>query len=337
MVQPWAQAPPCHISHVSIDICCVTTGSESEQEPLTVPAPTCDWLAEAFEMHRPHLTAVAYRMLGSLSEAEDAVQDVWLDLSRANATAIQNLRGWLTTVVARVCLDRLRSRTSRREEPYGLSPPQWLAQRHGTGDDPLQEALIGDSVGFAFMVLLDELTPAERIAFVLHDIFDLRFEEIAQILARSPAAARQLASRGRRQVRRSSAKEATLTYQRQAVEAFLSAARNGDFAALLTVLDPDVVLRADAVAERAGAFGQRRGAAAVADAFAGGARGAELALIDGAPGLAWAPRGQPRGAFKFSFSGGRIVAIDIIGSAEHLRRMDLRLLGTAVVADRSST
>ena len=267
-------------------------------------------------------------MLGSASEAEDAVQDVWLDLSRADTSVIENLGKWLTTVVARVCLDMLRSRMSRREERYGLLPPETLARRAGEVD-PAQEALMADSLGLAFMVLLDALTPAERVALVLHDIFELPFDEIAQIVGRTPAAARQLASRARRRVRGSSVNDVNPRYQRQVVEAFLAASRSGDFEGLLAVLDPDVVFRADAVAERAGAFRENRGASAVAKAFAGRARGAELALVDGVPGLVWAPGGQPRGVFRFTIARRKIVAIDVIGDPEHVRRMDLLLLEPA--------
>jgi RNA polymerase sigma-70 factor, ECF subfamily len=299
-----------------------------DEEPMTVPVQTSDWLAEAFETHRPHLKAVAYRMLGSASEAEDAVQDVWLDLSRADTRVIENLGKWLTTVVARVCLDMLRSRMSRREERYGLLPPETLARRAGEVD-PAQEALMTDSLGLAFMVLLDALTPAERVALVLHDIFELPFDEIAQIVGRTSAAARQLASRARRRVRGSSVNDVNPRYQRQVVEAFLAASRSGDFEGLLAVLDPDVVFRADAVAERAGAFRENRGASAVAKAFAGRARGAELALVDGVPGLVWAPGGRPRGVFRFTIARRKIVAIDVIGDPEHIRRMDLLLLEPA--------
>jgi len=295
---------------------------------MRVPVQTSDWLAEAFETHRPHLRAVAYRMLGSASEAEDAVQDVWLDLSRADTRVIENLGKWLTTVVARVCLDMLRSRMSRREERYGLLPPETLARRAGEVD-PAQEALMADSLGLAFMVLLDALTPAERVALVLHDIFELPFDEIAQIVGRTPAAARQLASRARRRVRGSSVNDVNPRYQRQVVEAFLAASRRGDFEGLLAVLDPDVVFRADAVAERAGAFRENRGASAVAKAFAGRARGAELALVDGVPGLVWAPGGRPQGVFRFTLARRKIVAIDVIGDPEHVRRMDLLLLEPA--------
>ena len=293
-----------------------------------MPVQASDWLAEAFETHRPHLRAVAYRMLGSASEAEDAVQDVWLDLSRADTSVIENLGKWLTTVVARVCLDMLRSRMSRREERYGLLPPETLARRAGEVD-PAQEALMADSLGLAFMVLLDALTPAERVALVLHDIFELPFDEIAQIVGRTPAAARQLASRARRRVRGSSVNDVNPRYQRQVVEAFLAASRSGDFEGLLAVLDPDVVFRADAVAERAGAFRENRGASAVAKAFAGRARGAELALVDGVPGLVWAPGGRPQGVFRFTIARRKIVAIDVIGDPEHVRRMDLLLLEPA--------
>jgi RNA polymerase sigma-70 factor, ECF subfamily len=290
-----------------------------------VTAMTNDCLAEAFEANRPHLREVAYRMLGSLSEAEDAVQNVWLDLTRADTDAIENLGKWLTTVVARVCLDMLRSRSSRREKPYGVSPPDSLVRR-ADGIDPAKEALIADSVGLALLVVLDALTPAERVAFVLHDIFELPFGEIARIVDRSPPAARQLASRARRRVRGASVPDTDLPRQRQVVDAFLAASRGGDFEALIAVLDPNVVFRADATAERAGAPGETRGAATVAQAFAGRAHGAQLAMIDGAPGLVWAPGGQPRGLFRFTMRQEKIVAIDLIGDSELVRRMDVVLL-----------
>src|SRR5437763_12388687 len=204
-----------------------------------------EWLAERFEEHRAHLRAVAYRMLGSLSEADDAVQESWLRLGRSDASGIENLGGWLTTVVARVCLDMLRSRESRREEPLDTQVPEPIVSRED-GIDPEQEALLADSVGLALLVVLDTLTPAERLAFVLHDLFAVPFNEIAPIVGCSPTAARQLASRARRRVRgAATVKDADLTRSRAVVNAFLAASREGDFGALLAVLDPDVVLRAD--------------------------------------------------------------------------------------------
>src|SRR5438067_1495687 len=226
-----------------------------------------DWLAERFEEHRPHLRAVAYRLLGSLSEAEDAVQDAWLRLSRSDTSGVENLGGWLTTVVGRVCLNMLQARTSRREEPLGAHGSEPIVSRED-GTDPEHEALLADAVGPALLVVLDTLAPAERVAFVLHDVFAVPFEEIAAIVGRSPAAARQLASRARRRVRgAATAPDADLTRQREVVDAFLAASRAGDFDALLAVLDPDVVLRADRAAVQAGAAREVRGAAAVAHTF----------------------------------------------------------------------
>jgi RNA polymerase sigma factor (sigma-70 family) len=285
-----------------------------------------DWLAERFEAHRPHLRAVAYRMLGSASEADDAVQEAWLRLDRAGAGGVQNLGGWLTTVVARVCLDLLRARTSRREEPLGEPPPEpTVSPREGT--DPEHEALLAEGVGLALLVVLDTLTPAERLAFVLHDMFAVPFDEIAQILDRSPAAAKMLASRARRRVQgTATVPDADPTRQRAVVEAFLAASRGGDFQALVGLLDPDVVLRADAGAVAMGAAGEVRGAAAVADTFAGRARFAQPALVDGAAGAVWAPGGQPRVVFAFKIRDGRIVAIDLLADPERLRRLDLAAL-----------
>jgi RNA polymerase sigma-70 factor (ECF subfamily) len=280
-----------------------------------------NWLAERFEDHRAHLRSVAYRMLGSASEADDAVQEAWLRLSRADATAIQNLGGWLTTVVARAALDMLRSRASRREEPFGEFAPERLASEAAA--DPEQEVVLADSVGLALLVVLETLSPAERVAFVLHDMFDLPFEEIAPIVGRSPVAARQLASRARRRVRGAAAPEPDRGRQREIVEAFLGAARGGDFEGLLRVLDPDVVVRADRTAIEIGAAPEVRGAAAVADTFAGRARHARPALIDGSPGLVWAAGGTPRMVFRFTLAGDRIVAIDLIADADRLSDLDV--------------
>jgi RNA polymerase sigma factor (sigma-70 family) len=284
-----------------------------------------DWLAERFETHRPRLRAVAYRMLGSASEADDAVQEAWLRLGRADAGEIDNLGGWLTTVVARVCLNLLQSRKSRREEPLEAHLPEEAATEDGP--DPEQQALLADSVGLALLVVLDTLAPAERLAFVLHDMFDVPFEEIAPIVGRSPAAARQLASRARRRVRGvEAAPDADLARQRAVVDAFLAAARGGDFQALLAVLDPDVVLRSDQAAVQVGASRELHGAPAVAGTFAGRARAARPALIDGAAGLVWAPGGVPRVAFGFTIADGRIVAIDVVADPERLSRLQVALL-----------
>src|SRR6266849_11078222 len=238
-----------------------------------------EWLAEQFEASRSHLRAVAYRMLGSLSEADDAVQESWLHLSRSDTSGVENLGGWLTTVVARVCLDMLRSRESRREEPLGVHVSEPIVSPQD-GIDPEQEALLADSVGLALLVVLDTLKPAERLAFVLHDIFAMPFDEIAPIVGRSPTATRQLASRARRRVRGAArVQDPDLTYQREVVDAFLAASREGNFDALLAVLDPDVVFRADRTAVSAGASGEVRGAASVATQCSGGTQGARPALV----------------------------------------------------------
>ena len=285
-----------------------------------------EWLAERFEAHRTHLRAVAYRMLGSRSEADDAVQESWLRLSRSDTSVVENLGGWLTTVVARVCLDMLRSRRSRREEPEGAHVPEPIVSREG-GTDPEQEALLADSVGLALLVVLDTLAPAERVAFVLHDLFAVPFDEIAPIVGRSPTAARQLASRARRRVQGAAAvPDADLTRKREVVDAFLAASRGGDFDALLAVLDPDVVLRADSAAVAAGASREVRGARAVAETFKGRARAAQPALVNGAAGAVWAPGGQPRVVFGFTITCAKIVAIDLLSDPAHLAQIDLVVL-----------
>src|SRR6202162_3932825 len=265
-----------------------------------------EWLAERFEAERPHLQAVAYRVLGSLSEADDAVQEPWLHLSRSGTSGVENLGGWLTTVVARVCLDMLRSRESRREEPRAVHVPEPIMSRED-GIDPEQEALLADSVGLALLLVLDTLKPAERLAFVLHDLFAVPFDEIAPIVGRSPTAARQLASRARRRVQgAATVPDTDLTRQREVVDAFLAASRGGDFDALLEVLDPDVVLRTDRAAVTAGASREVRGALDVAKQFSGRARFAQPALVDGAAGAVWAPGGQPRVVFGFTITRGKI-------------------------------
>ncbi len=285
-----------------------------------------EWLAERFEAERTHLRAVAYRMLSDLTEADDAVQESWLRLSRSDTSGVENLGGWLTTVVARVCLDMLRSRESRREEPLGVHVSEPIVSRED-GIDPEQEVLLADSVGLALLVVLDTLNPAERLAFVLHDLFAVPFDEIAPIVGRSPTAARQLASRARRRVRgAATVPDADLTRQRAVIDAFLAASREGSFDPLLALLDPDVVLRADRAAVRAGASREVRGATAVAETFSGRARFAQPALVDGAVGAVWAPGGRPRVVFGFTITRGKIVEIDLVADPERLRQLDLAIL-----------
>jgi RNA polymerase sigma-70 factor (ECF subfamily) len=265
-------------------------------------------------------------MLGSASEAEDAVQESWLRLSRADTSRVENLTGWLTTVVARVSLDMLRSRKSMREEPLDAGGVQSMASRDDRSD-PESAALLADSVGVALLVVLETLAPAERLAFVLHDMFAVPFDEIAPIVGRSPAAARQLASRARRRVQgASTATTADLTRQRQIVEAFLAASREGDFEALVAMLDPDAVVRADGAALGAGAE-EVQGAAAVAATFSGRARVAQPALLGRAVGAVWAPGGRPRVAFAFTIAHGKVVAVDLIADPARLQELDVRILG----------
>jgi RNA polymerase sigma factor (sigma-70 family) len=286
-----------------------------------------EWLVGRFEEHRTYLRAVAYRMLGSVSEADDAVQETWLRLSRSDTSEVENLGGWLTTVLARVCLDMLRSRKSRREESLGARVPEPIAGR-ADGADPEQEALLSDSVGLALLVVLETLTPAERLAFVLHDMFAVPFDEIAPIVGRSPDAARQLASRARRRVRGADTSyEPDHTRQREVVDAFLAAARDGDFDALVAVLDPDVVLRSDRAALPADAPREVRGAPAVARrALVGRARAARPALVDGAVGVVVTPRGRLLMVLDFKIRGGKIVEIDAVADPERLNQLDLSLL-----------
>jgi RNA polymerase sigma factor (sigma-70 family) len=284
-----------------------------------------DWLARRFEAHRGHLRAVAYRMLGSSSEADDAVQEAWLRLSRSDTSAVDNLGGWLTTVVARVCLNMLQARTARREDPVGEDLPDAAATRRDR-DDPEEQALEADAVGLALLVVLDTLTPAERLAFVLHDLFAVPFDEIAPIVERSPAATRQLASRARRRLQGAPPPDADLARRRAVVDAFLAASREGSFEALVALLDPDVVLRADQAAVRAGASTEVRGAAAVAGTFSGRARAARPALVDGAPGAVWAVGGQPRVVFGFTITDDRIVQIDLLADPDRLARLELAVL-----------
>jgi len=288
-----------------------------------------DWLAQRFEAHRTRLRAVAYRMLGSLSEADDAVQESWLRLSRADAGALDNLGGWLTTVVARVCLDMLRTRKSRREESLEAHGPEPVVTQ-ADQLDPEQEALLADAVGLAMLVVLDTLAPAERLAFVLHDMFAIPFDDIAPIVGRSPAATRQLASRARRRVRDEAAEpDADLAQQRDVVTAFLAAARAGDFDALVALLDPDVVLRAD-VGTAAGLSRQLRGARAVAEgalSFAGRVDYARPALVNGAAGLVVRAPGRLIAILGFTVRSGRIVAMDILADPARLRRLDPTIPG----------
>jgi RNA polymerase sigma factor (sigma-70 family) len=286
-----------------------------------------DQLAERFEANRTNLRAVAYRMLGSVSEADDAVQEAWLRLSRTVASDIDNLGGWLTTVVARVCLDMLRSRASRREEPLAPGLPEPIASDED-GLDPEHAAVVVDSVGLAMLVVLDTLPPAERVAFVLHDMFAVPFDEIAPIVGRSSDATRQLASRARRRVQGASADPvADRARHREVVEAFLAAARDGRFEALLTLLDPEVVVRADRAAVRAGASEEVRGAEAVAGTFSGRARAARAALVGGAVGLVWTQQGEARMVFDFTLADGKVVAIDLIADPERIRELEPTILG----------
>jgi RNA polymerase sigma factor (sigma-70 family) len=287
-----------------------------------------DFLAEQFEENRAHLKAVAYRMLGSISEAEDAVQETWLRLSRSDTSSVENLGGWLTTVVGRVCLDMLRSRRSRRDGPLGVQVPDRIVS-HGDGIDPEREALLADSVGLALLVVLDTLNPAERLAFVLHDMFGVPFEEIAPIVGRSPSAARQLASRARRRVQgATNVPDTDLTRQREVVDAFLAAARGGDFDALVAVLDPDVVLRSDLSAAHAVGSKEVRGGPAVARTAAKGrTRAARPALVNGTVGVVVAPRGRLLMVLAFTIRGQNIVEIDAIADPARLSRLDVVLLG----------
>jgi RNA polymerase sigma factor (sigma-70 family) len=285
-----------------------------------------DWLAEQFEAHRTHLRAVAYRMLGSVTEAEDAVQEAWLRLDRSDTSAVENLGGWLTTVVARLCLDMLRSRTARRDEPLDVHMPDPIVTVVG-GGDPEHEAIVADSVGLAMQVVLDLLPPAERVAFVLHDVFAVPFDDIAAIVDRSPEAARQLASRARRRVQGEAfVSDTDVAGQQAVVDAFFAAARDGDFDALVAVLDPDVVLRSDGGARRPSATVLVRGAAEVAAralTFARLSPHVRPALVNGAAGVVVAPGGRPFSVMAFTVAHGRIVAIDSLADPDRLARLDL--------------
>jgi len=291
-----------------------------------------DWLAERFAESRAHLRAVAYRMLGAHGEADDAVQEAWLKVSRSEAGGVENLGGWMTTVVARVCLDMLRSRRSRREEP--LAPVAEAAAGAGARD-PEADVAFADAIGPALLVVLDMLAPPERVAFVLHDMFDLSFEEIAPIVDRTPAAARQLASRARRRVQGVAIPANDVTPHRELVSAFLAASRDGDFDRLVAALSPDIVMRADARAVHTAAANARhgapslapeiRGAPSVAHAFKGRARGATAALIDGEPGAVWIVGGHVRAAFVFTIDRGAIAGIDLMMDPKRLADLDVKV------------
>jgi RNA polymerase sigma factor (sigma-70 family) len=289
-----------------------------------------EWLAEQFEQNRGHLRAVAYRMLGSTTEADDAVQEAWLKLSRTDSSSIENMGAWLTTVLARVCLDMLRARSSRREDSLEAGAFEPISGG-SPASNPEREALLADSIGLAVMVVLDKLAPAERLAFVLHDMFGVSFDEIAKIVRKSPEAARQLASRARRRVQGTDvASAANISKQRKVVDAFLTALRTGDYQGLLTVLDPDVVVRIDKFAaaqpgqarEIHGAENWARGAVA----FSHMAESIEPMLVDGAIGLIWAPQGKLQRALRFTIVNDRISEAEIIGDPERLGNLDLALV-----------
>jgi RNA polymerase sigma-70 factor (ECF subfamily) len=285
-----------------------------------------DVLTAQFEASRPRLQSVAYRMLGSRSEAEDAVQETWIRLGRTDPDQIDNLGGWLTTVVARVCLDRLRSRRSRREDAIGVRIDDDIVDPDA-GHDPAREAIIAESVGAALLVVLDSLGPAERVAFVLHDVFAVPFDEIATIVDRSPEATRQLASRARRRVQGTSqTADVDFIRQREVVEAFLRAARGGDFEALLSLLDPDVVLRPDAAAVAMGSLREMHGPEAIAGALSGGARNAQLAIVAGLAGFVWAPGGRTRGVVELVVRDEKIVGINVTGDADRIAALDIVLV-----------
>ncbi len=284
-----------------------------------------DWLAERFEEHRSHLRAVAYRLLGSLSEADDALQEAWLRLSRNDMSGVESVGAWLTTVVARVSLNLLRARKARHEQSLEAALPDPVVSSPD-GADPEQRALIADSVGLALLIVLDTLAPAERVAFVLHDMFAVSFDEIASITERSPAAARQLASRARRRVRQAPVPDRDLTRQRDVVDAFAAAAQEGDFAALMTLLDPDIVLREDDGTTRPGETVVVLGARAVAEralSFAQLTPYARPVQVNGAVGALVAPGGRAFALMSFTVSGGRIVEIDVFADPRRLSELQL--------------
>jgi len=284
-----------------------------------------DQLTDLFEANRPRLRMVAYRMLGSTAEAEDAVQEAWLRLNRADTADVENLAGWLTTVVSRVCLDMLRSRKSRREDPWDVDFGSIAGAADDLPLDPEHEAVVADSVGTALLVVLQTLEPAERLAFVLHDLFAIPFDEIGPIVDRTPTAARQLASRARRRVQGASAAP-DRARQREIVDAFLAASKGGDMAGLIALLDPNVQLHADATVVAFGSAALTRGPVAVAETFSGRARTAEPATIDGEPGLVWAQGGSPRVVFAFTIAGDKIVAIDLLADPDYLAEVEVTML-----------
>ena len=299
-----------------------------------VTDPTDASLNTRFEQDRPRLRAIAHRMLGSASEADDAVQEAWLRLTRADAQAVDNLGGWLTTVVTHVCLDMLRARKTRENAAPAMQTEAAVGASGAT--DPEREILLADAVGSAMMVVLDTLTPPERVAFVLHDLFALSFEDIGEIVGRSPVATRQLASRARRRVQGAGEREEELPSQREVARAFMAASRSGDLEAVLAVLDPDVVLRVDPFIVRAAAANEAkgaprlvpevRGAADVARVFLGSAQAAQPALIDGTPGAAWAHGGRPRAVWTFKVEQGRIVSVQVIGDPRTIARLEVLLV-----------
>jgi RNA polymerase sigma-70 factor (ECF subfamily) len=295
--------------------------------------PDQEWLARRFEADRAHLRGVAYRMLGSLAEADDAVQEAWIRLSTADASEVENLRAWLTTVVARVCLNILRSRRTRRESSLDARQDAHVADpivSSESGMDPEQEAILGDSIGLALLAVLDSLAPAERVAFVLHDVFAVPFDEIAPIVGRSSEATRQLASRGRRRVRHAPVPDADLEGQWKVVDAFMAAARDGDFERLLVILDPDVVVRSDGGAAHFGLTQLTRGAKAVAAQALSFRRFGETStrvLVNGIPGgIAWSPDGRPFAVMSATVVGGRIASIDVLADPDRLAQLDLQSL-----------
>lgn len=284
--------------------------------------PQWDRLAELFEKDRPRLRAVAYRMLGSVGDADDVVQDAWLRLTRSDVDSIDNLSGWLTTVVSRIALDRLRARRRDREVLSGVQPPEVPAVRPRS--DPEEDALLADSVGAALMMVLDTLQPAERLAFVLHDTFGVPFNTIGEVLGRTPNAAKQLASRARHKVRGSDPADRNPEVQREVVDAFLDAARNGNFQGLIAILDPEVVLQADPAAVEMGSLVEVRGATDVAAMFSGRARGAETAYVDDSAAAVWIVADKLRVVWDFTIVAGRIAYIDMLADGAHLGELDLR-------------
>ncbi len=293
-----------------------------------------EWVAGQFQANRTRLEGMAYRMLGSRAEAEDAVQEAWLKAMRADRDAVENLSGWLTTVTARVCLDRLRSRSARPEHAMGIDVPD--VEDSFAENDPAEAALLAESVGAALLVVLNSLAPDERVAFVLHDVFAVPFDTIGEVVGRSPQAARQLASRARRRVQGTPAVGSVdLVQQRTLVEAFLRAAREGDFEALVGLLHPDVVFEPDQAALRMGSRPRTRGARDVASALSGGARGARLVLANGLAALAWAPGGNIRSVIEFKVVDDRIAAITVTADADRIAQLDVVTLNSVASQDRN--